>query len=104
MSLERIAAALQAHAPFYATFGSTNDARYGHGSKIEPFVFAPQGGDEDGVAHVFYDRERLTASLERLFVIESLDETSVDAIAGRWAHEQRPLERAVHWFARLRLR
>jgi hypothetical protein len=100
--LGRVAVALEPAAPLYATFGSTRDARYGEGTRIEAHVYAPAGGDEDGVPHPFFDRDRLTALLQRWFVIESLDETGVDEIAGRWAHEKRPLKAAVHWFAVVR--
>jgi hypothetical protein len=101
-SLERIAAVLEPGAPFYATFGSVDDARYGAGKEIEPFVYAPLDGDEAGVAHAFFNRERLRTLLSRDFTIEALDQRDVDAIAGSWAHQLRPLRGAVHWFALLR--
>jgi hypothetical protein len=96
--LERIASGLRARAPLYATFGSTRDARYRTGEEIEPRVYAPLDGDERGVAHTFFDEVRLRALIDRHFHIESLAEVSVDDIAGTWAHQERPLEGAVHWF------
>ena len=55
--------------------------------------------DERGVAHTFFDESRLRELLARHFEIESLTEHDVDEIAGSWAHQHRPLNRAVHWFA-----
>ncbi|HET9031053.1 MAG TPA: hypothetical protein VFN49_12840, partial [Candidatus Aquilonibacter sp.] len=102
--LERVHSRLEADAPFFVTFGSIRDARYGAGTTIEPHVFAPADGDEAGVAHCYFDEARLRRLLARAWSIESLEETNVDAIAGSWAHAQKPLERAVHWFAKLRRR
>lgn len=102
--LQRIAALLEPGAPLYATFGSVRDARYGEGERIAEHVYAPSEGDEIGVAHVFFDRSRLQALLEPQWIIESLDEAGVDAIAGGWAHPQTPLRGAVHWFAIARRR
>lgn len=97
-NLARIAALLGGSAPLYATFGSSRDARFGHGGRIDDFTFAALDGDEAGVPHAFFDRERLTAMLAPLFAIESLEERRVDEVAGSWAHEREPLARAVHWF------
>ena len=102
--LTNIAAALESGGFAYATFGSTHDARYGLGEQKEPFVFAPLDGDEARVAHVYYDETRLRTALAGRFIIESLQETPVDDIAGTWAHENAPLHGAIHWFARLRRR
>ncbi len=102
--LENVARALEPAAPFYATFGSVRDARYGVGTEVAPFTFAPVDGDEAGVAHAFFDETRLRRVLEECWIVDDLRETNVDAIAGRWAHEQQPLHDAVHWFARLRKR
>lgn len=101
-SLERIADVLEPSAPFYATFGSVDDARFGKGEELESFVYAAPEGDEEGVAHTFFDCARLAPLLEQHFTIEALDQRGVDAIAGSWAHERRPLRDAVHWFALLR--
>lgn len=82
-----------------ATFGSVHDVRFARGRRIDAFTFAPEEGDEHGVPHGFFDRGRLCVLLERGFVIESLEEYAVDAVAGSWAHATRPLSGAVHWFA-----
>jgi hypothetical protein len=88
----------------YATFGSTHDARFGRGERIDDSTFAPLGGDEGGIAHAYFDRERLRALLEARFDVESLNERDVDEIAGSWAHRKRPLRGAAHWFAIARKR
>jgi hypothetical protein len=98
-----IARALLAGAPFYATFASKSDARYGEGTLIEPDVFAADTGDEAGVPHVYFDERGVRALLEPLFIIETLEEQSVDEIVGRWAHMEKP-RGAVHWFSRARRR
>lgn len=95
---------LEKNGLLYATFGSVRDARFGQGERLDEFTFAPLAGDEGGVAHTFFDRERLTELLERDYAIESLEEHAVDAVAGSWAHRQRPLSGAVHWFAIARVR
>lgn len=96
-----IAARLHPLAPFYATFGSIHDARFGAGARLGDATFAPIDGDEAGVAHTYFDEPALRRMLESDFAIESLEERGVDAIAGNWAHERRPLRGAVHWFARV---
>ena len=83
----------------YATFGSSRDERFGHGQELGGWTFAPLDGDESGVPHTYYDRDRLTAMLAPYFHIESLEEVGVDETAGRWAHSAHPLRGAVHWFA-----
>jgi hypothetical protein len=96
--LGRIAARLEPGAPLYATFGSVNDARFREGERIEEFVYAPVDGDERGVAHTFFNGPRLFALFGREWEIESMEERGVDRIAGSWAHRERPLRGAVHWF------
>lgn len=96
--LQEIAALLEPSGLLYATFGSTRDARFGRGEQIDAATFAPLDGDERGVAHAFFDRDHLTALLAPDFAVESLEEHAVDDVAGRWAHQERSLERAVHWF------
>jgi hypothetical protein len=54
------------------------------------------------VPHVFFDESRLRALLAPWFEIEALEETSVDEIAGAWAHREKPLERSVHWLVEAR--
>jgi hypothetical protein len=44
------------------------------------------------------------ALLEPAFEVESIEERVVDAVVGAWAHPQRPLEGAAHWFAVARKR
>jgi SAM-dependent methyltransferase len=95
--LARIAHALKAGAPFYATFASTRDARYGKGTRIDDETFAPREGDEKGVAHVYFNERRLRDLLAPHFTIESLEERNVDEIVGRWAHAEKP-RGSVHWF------
>lgn len=102
--LAAIAAQLAPGAPLHGTFGSIHDARYGEGERIEEHVYAPTEGDERGVAHVFYDEARLRSILESHFLLEDLVEIGVDTIAGTWAHKERPLEGAVHWFVKARRR
>jgi hypothetical protein len=88
----------------YATFGSTSDSRFGEGTRIDASTYAPLKGDERGVAHAFFDEAGVRALLEPFFVIESLDERSADRVAGEWAHRERPLSGAKHWFAIARKR
>ncbi|MDQ2663314.1 MAG: methyltransferase domain-containing protein [Candidatus Eremiobacteraeota bacterium] len=101
-TLAAVRRVLEPSAPFFGTFGSTRDARFGAGTNVEPFVFAPERGEESGVAHAYYDRDRLDALLSPTFVIEQLEEIAVDEIVGTWAHAS--ARGAVHWFAHLRAR
>lgn len=96
--LRAIAHLLEHGAPLYATFGSTRDARFGTGTLLEPDVFAPDDGDERGVAHAYFDASHLRELLTAHFAIESMHEVAVDEIAGRWAHATSPLQGAIHWF------
>ena len=97
--LDAIADALEDGAPLYATFGSTKDARFGAGRRLDRWTYAPVDGDERGVAHAYFEREPLVALLERRFVVESLEERGVDRIAGAWAHRTAALAGSLHWFA-----
>jgi hypothetical protein len=99
--LRTIADALKTGAPLYATFASAADARYGKGTRIDDDTFAPDDGDEQGVAHIYFTEHTLRAMLERNFGIDALQERSVDDIVGRWAHSNRP-HGAVHWFVQAR--
>ncbi len=99
-----IASCLASGGLLYATFGSTRDARFGRGKQIDDSTFAPTDGDERGVAHAYFDRERLLSILDRYFIVESLSEECVDDVAGSWAHRERPLDGAAHWFAIARKR
>ncbi|MGC8486529.1 MAG: hypothetical protein ACP5O6_13000 [Candidatus Baltobacteraceae bacterium] len=96
--LAQIAGGLADAAPFFATFGSRRDARFGAGSPLGPTTFAPATGDERGVAHTYYDEATLRSAVQEHFAIEDLREVEVDAIAGGWAHVRAPLRGAVHWF------
>ncbi len=97
-SLDSIADRLDDAGALYATFGSVRDARFGKGRRFGPATFAPFDGDERGVAHTYFTRAALELLLEPHFVVERIEESGVDAIAGAWAHRQRPLAGAVHWF------
>lgn len=84
---------------FYATFASTGDRRFGAGTRIDAQTFAPDDGDEAGIAHVYFDESQLRALLERHFAVASIEEVPVDAIVGRWAHALQP-SGSIHWFVR----
>jgi hypothetical protein len=103
-NLNSIAARLQHNGVVYATFGSSRDARFGMGNSIDESTFASTHGDERGIPHAFFDRTQLLGLLDRKFIVESLDERGVDEIAGGWAHRDRPLRGAVHWFVVARKR
>jgi len=97
--LRCIGRALIAGGRLYATFGSTHDARYGIGKRLGARTFAPDAGDECGIAHTYFDETAVREILEPAFEPLSLEEVDVDAIAGTWAHPSTPLRGAVHWFA-----
>ncbi|MGA8325233.1 MAG: hypothetical protein WB757_04040 [Candidatus Cybelea sp.] len=97
-NVRSIAERLDRSGLLYATFGSTRDARFGNGLRIDASTFAPIDGDEQGVAHAYFDREQLRSLLAPYLEIESLDEHDVDAIAAKSAHRARPLAGAMHWF------
>jgi SAM-dependent methyltransferase len=97
--LLQIARLLRRNGALYATFGSIRDARFGRGEPIDASTFAPAEGDERGVAHAFFSRDQMRALLDPYFAVESLEECDADEIAGSWAHRERPLSGAVHWFA-----
>lgn len=92
-------ACLRAGAPLYATFGSTNDPRFGTGVRIDDTSYAPHDGPEAGVAHVYFDERRLRAILAG-FTIESMIETAAAEHVGRWAHDETDASTIVHWFVR----
>ena len=102
--LSTVAQLVEPNGAFYATFGSVRDARFGQGVALAENVFAPEAGDESGVAHTYFTEDALRGMLERSWAIESLEEVGVDEIAGSWAHRERPLAAAVHWFLRARRR
>lgn len=98
-----IALALKPDAPFYATYASKRDVRYGKGTRVAEDAFAPDEGDERGVAHAYFDEAALRRIIDPLFELESLEEHVVDDVVGSWAHAQRP-QGSVHWFAIARRR
>jgi SAM-dependent methyltransferase len=102
--LDALAAHLEPDAVFAATLGSTSDARFGKGTELDPSTYAPEGGDEAGVAHAFFTRSQVDALLEPQYEIEWIEECGVDEIAGKWAHRETPLAGAVHWFVIARRR
>lgn len=102
--LDALAAHLEPDAVLAATFGSTRDARFGKGTAIDPSTYAPDEGDEAGVAHAFFTQSQLFALLEPEYEIEWIEERDVDEIAGKWAHQTVPLSGAVHWFVLARRR
>jgi hypothetical protein len=102
--LQAVATHLVDRGMLFATFGSSADARFGQGSRIDDFTFAPLDGDERGIAHTYFDRDGIGALLQRHFQVVSLDEQRVDQVAGGWAHAQQPLRGAVHWFTIARKR
>jgi hypothetical protein len=102
--LDALAAHLERDALLAATFGSATDARFGAGTRIDDSTFAPDDGDERGVAHAFFTESQLRALLEPQYEIESIEERSVDEIAGKWAHREKSLSGAVHWFVLARRR
>ena len=97
--LSAIAQNLHGGGLLYATFGSTSDRRFGKGARVDDFTFVPLDGDERGILHAYFDRDALLGVLQREFQIEELAETCADDTAGAWAHRERPLRGAVHWFA-----
>ena len=97
--LAEIARGLAIGAPFFATFGSRRDARFGTGTRLGPATFAPTEGDERGVAHSYFDEATLRGVFAADFTIEELREVEVDAVVGGWAHANAPLRGAMHWFA-----
>jgi hypothetical protein len=99
-----IALSLERDGLLFATFGSSRDARFAQGTRIDAHTFAPIDGEERGVAHAFFERARLGPLLEREFIVESLEERAVDRVAGAWAHREGALRGAVHWFAVARKR
>jgi hypothetical protein len=98
-NVSQIARRLAKNGMLCATFGSVHDARFGHGERIDASTFAPSEGDERGVPHAFFTRDQLVALLDPHFAIDSLEEHHADEFAGKWAHRERPLSGAVHWFA-----
>lgn len=95
--LTRVAGSLKPAAPFFATFASVRDARYGKGVRLGSSTFAETDGDEPGVPHTYFTESQIREILEPLFTIESLEEVNVDELAGKWAHSA-PSSGRVHFF------
>ena len=96
-----IRARLQPNGAFYATFGSTNDPRYGRGAQIDAATFAATTGDEAGIPHAFFDEAGVRALLDGFTALE-LVEAEATETAGSWAHPTDSTTGIVHWFARAR--
>jgi SAM-dependent methyltransferase len=95
--VEHLAKQLRPGGWMCATFGSTADRRFGVGERLDDATFAPQDGDEFGVAHAYFGEPALRTMLDAYFDIAVLEERDATQTAGRWAHSQ-PLIGAVHWF------
>ena len=102
--LADVNASLKNEAPFFATFGSQRDARFGKGIRLDECSYAPESGDEAGVPHCYFEETALRELLAPFVTVESLEQITVDEIAGTWAHAAAPLRGAVHWFLRARAR
>jgi hypothetical protein len=100
-SVASIRAALRPDAPFFCTFGSTRDPRFGHGRKIDDQTFAPESGSEAGVAHAYFD-EMYVRTMLAGFQIDELTEGSAAETVGAWAHTNDEAAAIVHWFVRAR--
>ncbi len=100
-ALAAVAARLRPRAPFYATFGSTRDPRFGRGARVDAATYAATDGPEAGVPHVFFDEARLREALGA-FVELDLREGSAAETAGRWAHAADDAGDLRHWFVRAR--
>jgi len=99
--IERSSRALRGGGLFFATFASVRDGRFGRGTRLDDRSYAPEDGEEAGVAHVYFDERSLRRELRGRFEIQSLEERNVDDVVGRWAHAERPIG-SVHWFVRAR--
>jgi SAM-dependent methyltransferase len=97
-----LARVLAPGAPAFVTLGSIEDARFGFGDELDEATFAPGDGDEAGIPHGYYDRHGV-ADVVRPFTVVAADEVDVDAIVGRWAHDDPDdVGGRRHWFCRLR--
>lgn len=101
LGIAELARVLRLDAPAFLTFGSIQDVRYGFGEMLDPQTFAPGEGPEKGVPHAYFDRDGILDVL-RPFKIVSLDEITVDAIVGKWAHLEDEPPGKVHWFVEAR--
>ena len=95
--VRQTSAALRPGGLFFAVFGSQRDARFGRGERLSDKTYAPETGEERGIAHTYFTQDQLQALLGEWIEAESMDECAADA--GAWAHAQ-PLQGHVHWFVR----
>lgn len=102
LGLAELRRALAPDAPIAITLGSIRDARFGYGEAFDENTYAPGDGDEVGIPHAYFDRDGATELLKTGFTLDSLEERNVDAIVGRWAHDE-PIE-MWHWFVIARSR
>jgi hypothetical protein len=100
-SVAAVRAALRPEAPFFCTFGSTRDPRFGKGRRIDRHTFAPESGSEAAVAHAYFDESQVRAMLAG-FQIDELTEASAAETVGAWAHTSDEAAAIVHWFVRAR--
>ena len=91
---------LREGAPFHFTAGSTRDPRFGRGTRVDDATWAPEGGDEAGVAHAYFDEPGLRALLTG-WANANFEEREAGATAGSWAHPS-GTGGLVHWFVRAR--
>lgn len=101
-SVAAIRAALRFDAPFFCTFGSTRDPRFGNGRRIDDQTFAPDSGSEAGVAHAYFDESQLRAMLAGFHIDELTEGTAAETV-GKWAHTDDEAATIVHWFVRARV-
>jgi len=102
-TLREVGRVMKPAALLFAAFGSESDERFGQGDRRGPHSFVSSEGDEAGIVHSFF-REAALRELLHDFEIEDINKVAVDDIAGTWAHAQRPLRGAVHWFVVARKR
>ncbi len=102
--LDALCKKLKSRGVLFGTFGSTRDARFGMGKRIDASTYSALDGDERGVPHAFFTQTELRELLLARYEVDSLEEHAADEVAGKWAHEQAPLQGAVHWFLEARRR
>lgn len=94
-----VRARLRPGAPFFATFGSRRDPRFGAGTRIDDATYAPTDGGEAGVPHLYCDEPALRALLAGFGSLD-LREGSAAETAGAWAHAPGEAAGLRHWFVR----
>ncbi|MBV8723002.1 MAG: hypothetical protein JO277_12680 [Candidatus Eremiobacteraeota bacterium] len=91
--IDAVARHLSPEAPIAVTFGSPSDTRVRAATRIDESTYAPQSGEERGVAHAFFTESQLLALLAPAFDVESVEERGADGKA-----------ESVHWFVLARRR